>query len=51
VGVKVRTPAGEGTIERVVRFGEHSGRTATKAAPLFIVAGAAWGADELEVIE
>jgi 2'-5' RNA ligase len=51
VGVKVKTPAGEGVIEKVVRFGEHGGRTATKAAPLFIAAGAAWGADELEVIE
>lgn len=51
VGVKVKTPADEGVIEKVVRFGEHSGRTATKAQPLFIVNGTAWNADELEVIE
>lgn len=51
VGVKVRTPAGDGIIEKVVRFGEYAGRTATKAAPLFIVGDGAWSADELEVIE
>lgn len=51
VGVKVATPAGVGVIEKVVRFGEHDGKTATKAAPLFIVDGAAWDANELEVID
>lgn len=51
VGVKVKTPAGEGLIEKVLRFGEHEGKTATKGAPLFMVNSLSYTADELEVIE
>jgi 2'-5' RNA ligase len=51
VGVKVRTPADTGVIEKVLRFGDHDGKTATKASPLFMVNGLAYTADELEVIE
>lgn len=51
VGVKVKTPADVGVIEKVLRFGEYEGKTATKAAPLFMVNGLAYTADELEVID
>jgi HK97 family phage portal protein len=50
VGMRAVTPAGEGTIEAIRRFGEHGGLLATKAEPVVIVDGAAFRAADVRVI-
>lgn len=55
VGMRAVTPAGEGTIEAIRRFGEHGGAdgtrlVATKADPVVIVDGSAFRAADVRVI-
>lgn len=50
VGMTLVTPDGDKTVEKIVRFGAHLGREATKAAPLFIMReGGAYYAEELTI--